>query len=853
MNIRHAKTLKLCPVTQAVGERTCGAGAPALRAAVLATLAPFTFAFVGVAHAASAPFVLQSTERVQRPIVLEEVGMLTAARGAAGTRVAARDDVLEAPMSSVPPDQLIVAGPMLTPGSAQAFGDNSIAAGIYTVADGQNAVAVGTSVDVKGDSAVSVGSGNVVSAAMAVALGTRNELASERGVIVGAGSTVGPDAPDAVSIGSFNQIGGARGTAIGRGNVVLGAGSVAIGDENSATGAGSFVLGSKIRARGANSVVLGANSDGSQDNVVSVGAIGSERRVVNVGAGRTGTDAINLNQLRALGASVDASGNPLNPFVAYDAATRERISLGGTAGTTITNVKAGALSATSTDAVNGAQLHATDSKVGDVASTVAGLSAAGARTVSYDDTSRERLTLSGAGGTTVSNVKAGMADLDAVNVAQLKQTGLVDGAGRALAALTYDTRPDGTINRQRVTLGGANASVPVALRNVAAGRVEAGSTDAVNGDQLFSTAQLIANVQNGASKYFVTNSSLGQARAIGVNSTAAGANAFASAENTVALGANTVADRANSVSVGSAGHERQITNVAAGTADTDAVNVAQLKTAGIVDAKGNTATALVYDRNPGGSTDYNNVTLGLPRGGGTLLHNVGTGVAVTDAVNVGQLTDALSRVQNAALNGSAFFSADGDASAPAAVSSGARSAAVGAGAVASAGGALSLGAGASASADRAVALGTDSVANRASTVSVGSAGNERQIVNVAAGSADTEATNVAQLRSASASTLGQAKSYTDQRFNSVDQQLRDLDHDTRKGIASASALNVVTPYLPGRTTLNAGVAAYRGQAALGIGVSRWNDKGTVNFNAGVASSGSNSTIVRAGVGFVLGG
>jgi autotransporter adhesin len=65
-------------------------------------------------------------------------------------------------------------------------------------------------------------------------------------------------------------------------------------------------------------------------------------------------------------------------------------------------------------------------------------------------------------------------------------------------------------------------------------------------------------------------------------------------------------------------------------------------------------------------------------------------------------------------------------------------------------------------------------------------------------------------------------------------------------------LQIVTPYLPGRTTLNAGVAGYRGQAAFGLGVSRWNEKGTINLNAGVASSGSNSTIVRAGIGIVLG-
>jgi autotransporter adhesin len=80
------------------------------------------------------------------------------------------------------------------------------------------------------------------------------------------------------------------------------------------------------------------------------------------------------------------------------------------------------------------------------------------------------------------------------------------------------------------------------------------------------------------------------ASASGVNSVAVGSGASASAENavavgntssatsdnSVALGANAVADRGNSVSVGSLGNERQITNVAAGTADTDVANVGQV-------------------------------------------------------------------------------------------------------------------------------------------------------------------------------------------------------------------------------------------------------------------------------------
>mgnify|MGYP002086115313 CR=1 FL=1 len=61
------------------------------------------------------------------------------------------------------------------------------------------------------------------------------------------------------------------------------------------------------------------------------------------------------------------------------------------------------------------------------------------------------------------------------------------------------------------------------------------------------------------------------------NAVVLGHNAKVTGEGGVALGAGSVADRANAVSVGSTGANRQIINVAAGTEDTDAVNVSQLQ------------------------------------------------------------------------------------------------------------------------------------------------------------------------------------------------------------------------------------------------------------------------------------
>ncbi|WP_175724639.1 hypothetical protein, partial [Burkholderia ambifaria] len=67
--------------------------------------------------------------------------------------------------------------------------------------------------------------------------------------------------------------------------------------------------------------------------------------------------------------------------------------------------------------------------------------------VVYDSTTKDKVTLAGGKtGTTLSNVKAGTADMDAVNVSQLKSSGLIDGDGKSIAAVTYDKKTDGTPN-----------------------------------------------------------------------------------------------------------------------------------------------------------------------------------------------------------------------------------------------------------------------------------------------------------------------------------------------------------------------------------------------------------------------
>ncbi|WP_200822241.1 YadA family autotransporter adhesin [Caballeronia terrestris] len=368
-----------------------------------------------------------------------------------------------------------------------------------------------------------------------------------------------------------------------------------------------------------------------------------------------------------------------------------------------------------------------------------------------------------------------------------------------------------------------------------------------------------------------------RAVATGENALAIGTAAQATA-NSVALGAGSIAkigarssytgynltgtqSSMGEVNIGN----RTISGVAPGLNDDEAVNVAQLKgvTAKVDEVATTVDGAVKYDRNPDGTVNKNSVTLeGDPAAGGTAIHNVAAGVNVTDAVNLGQLNDAIGQVNNAVINAAnPFFSAEGErdtegasvtgthavaagASASAsgtdaaafgarASASGAGAAAFGAGASASGAGALAagqnaaasgngataLGNGAQASADNSVALGQNSAADRANSVSVGTAGHERQITNVAAGTQGTDAVNVDQLSQSSSNTLKQANDYANSKAEST---RRDAYAGTAAALAVAGLPQAV---LPGRGMVAIGGGTYGGQSAVALGVSQLSDNG----------------------------
>ncbi|WP_286655497.1 hypothetical protein [Variovorax saccharolyticus] len=307
---------------------------------------------------------------------------------------------------------------------------------------------------------------------------------------------------------------------------------------------------------------------------------------------------------------------------------------------TLKNVTAGAVNATSMDAVNGSQLYG----VGDsVAKALGGGSAVGAdgklSAPSYS-----------VNGSTVSSVGDAITNIDD-RVTQ--NTGAIDGIKGDLAS--------GTIGLVQQAAAGANLTVGKAtdgvavdfadrdgntrtLKNVTAGIAD---YDAVNMSQLNATNGRLSTAETkiaGNTSEITNISNKLDNGTVGLVKQDATTNAI------------TVAGDKAGTSVNFAGTdgERVLSGVAAGKAETDAVNVGQLKKAGLVDAGGNTLDAVTYD------AGSNRGTVTFNQGGAAvLLQNVGAGMANTDAANVGQLREVAS-----SLGGGATIDANGKMVAP---------------------------------------------------------------------------------------------------------------------------------------------------------------------------------------------
>ena len=460
---------------------------------------------------------------------------------------------------------------------------------------------------------------------------------------------------------------------------------------------------------------------------------------------------------------------------------------------TLTSIGAGTAD---TDAVNVSQLKSSLASAGLVDDDGNAVAA-----VTYDKNAdgtpnHGSVTMGGgkaSGPVTIKNVAAGVDDTDAVNVSQLKATGLVDGSGNAMDAVVYDAGS----NRGMITLGGAGALAPVTLTNVANGK---SMYDAVNFGQLSSLqSDLLSQISTVS-------------------------------DQVVNVG-NQVADidsRVTSIESGDTGLGGSLSYL-----DSNAASDAPH---GNADAGDSAGLALGYDSV---ATGENASAIG--QGAQALGSN---GLAVGSGAYAAGPNDT-------AIGGNAKVNADHSTAlgANSSVAANATNAvAVGAESQvnASSGTAIGQGASVAASATNAVAIGAGSQATQANSVSVGSAGNERVITNVAAGVNATDAVNVSQLQS----TQDWARNYMDHATGALNNRINNVGRDAAAGTAAAIATaNIPQAYAPNQGSVGAGVGTFNGQTAVAVGMSTVTPSGRWVLKANL--TGNNRGDVGAGFGAAM--
>ena len=413
-------------------------------------------------------------------------------------------------------------------------------------------------------------------------------------------------------------------TAVGYNAVASGESSVAIGQGSSSSvdtgiALGSSSVSSRVIVKGSRDtsvseegVVIGYDTtDGELLGALSIGDDGKYRQIINVADGSEAHDAVTVRQLQnAIGA---VATTPTKYFHANSTAEdslavgEDSLAMGAK---TIVNgnvgIGIGYGAYVDANALNGIAIgsnasanHANSIAMGSGSQTTRGAqtdytaynmdapqNSVGEFSVGSEDGQRQ-----------ITNVAAGSADTDAVNVGQLKVTD---------AQVSQNTQSITNLNTQVTNLDTRVTNIENGIGDI---------------------------VTTGSTKYFKTNTDGADANAQGKDSVAIGSGSIAAADNSVALGTGSVADEENTISVGSSTNQRRITNVAAGVNATDAVNVSQLKSS--------EAGGVRYDTKADGSIDYSNITLDGGNGGTTRISNVSAGVNNNDAVNYAQLKQSV--------------------------------------------------------------------------------------------------------------------------------------------------------------------------------------------------------------------
>ena len=597
------------------------------------------------------------------------------------------------------------------------WGDSAI--GLRAIASGGNATALGRSATATAANAIAIGGGNGDSATDNT---EKTEATGEKSTAIGynAKAKTGND----LAVGRGVTSSGGAATALGYYATASGNQAVALGSTINTTAQYATGIGYSVNSQGEGSVAIGAGTDAlgampakqvkaTAKNAIAIGratqATSQDATAIGTDATASNTDAI------AIGRKSNASGSTSIGFGYNTQSTATNtVAIG-------TDVSATAESAialgrkTTASALNATAVGPIANASGKYSSAF-GMNAAASKENSLAlgtnaNASLDKSVALGSDSTTATNATS--------------QGSVVIGG----KAITWNGAPTVSGTGMQVSVGAAGAERQI--KNVAAGEVSANSTDAINGSQLYAVAEGLRT------KYVSINSTVANNQnndgATGSNSMAIGPNASATGKDSVVVGVNSQVTSSNSVAFGNSALAKQNYNVAMGSE---------------VTADGDNSVAMGRMASSTGMAALAIGTYGYNKSTASGKYSIAIGRDVTSSAE-----DAIAMGRNSQ---------------------------------ATANYALALGAEANASQASGVALGYSSTANTASgvdgynpntghsdtytalsgktltstlgAVSVGNATNTRQITGVAAGKADTDAVNVAQLKSVNLAFTGNSGS-----------------------------------------------------------------------------------------------
>ena len=454
--------------------------------------------------------------------------------------------------------------------TALAEKESAVAVGMVSKASGDNSVAIGKTANASAHETVAIGHETVAGAVSSVAVGQRANASGSEAVALGIDSNA--SGRFAVAIGNMAKVTNSKlnGIAIGSNAVASEDYAMAMGLDTQATGNSSIAFGNTTKALAAEAIAIGHSANAAEGNTVALGvsATSAKAGAVTLGA-YTKADAVkalalgyeshavNENDVALGGGSLtEAHHNgdyTLNGnYTAAGTWSYGTVSVGKVDATTpannftrqIQNVSAGVISATSTDAINGSQLYATNSYLLNLGKNVK--DALGGETA-IDNAGN--LTLNNLGGTGKANVH------DALEAMNNKIDQLGGGSSSHFYSVQTTSNARGNYNNDGATgldalAAGADAqaagdfavAVGTGAQAVISNSIAIGKNASVNED----TASVAA--VNGATKGegsvaigANTKASGTNATAVGQASNAYGQNSFAGGQSSKALGKSSVA------------------------------------------------------------------------------------------------------------------------------------------------------------------------------------------------------------------------------------------------------------------------------------------------------------------------